>query len=149
VINQVNALPAITGLSVQEVVANRGLRRVMTASMRECARIGLASGIHFETLQGLKHGRLRLLAIAPLWVGQRLPELMARRMGATPNPGSTLQSVRRGQATEIDYLNGAVVRAAQALGRSAPINAGLVELVHGVEATGEFLAPEEVVARIG
>ena len=35
VINMVNALPAITGTSVQEVVADRGLRRIMTASMRE------------------------------------------------------------------------------------------------------------------
>ena len=86
VINQVNALPAITGLSVQQVVGNRGLRRVMTASMRECVRIGLASRIRFERLQGLGHGGLRLFSIAPLWVGQLLPMLMASRMGAVPTP---------------------------------------------------------------
>jgi 2-dehydropantoate 2-reductase len=73
---------------------------------------------------------------------------MARRMGATPNPGSTLQSIRRGQATEIDYLNGAVVRAAEGLGRTAPVNAALVALVHEVEASGSFLSPDEVTARV-
>jgi 2-dehydropantoate 2-reductase len=148
VINQVNALPAITGLSVQDVVADRGLRLVLTASMRENVRIGRALRVHFQTLQGLSHRGLRLFAALPLWIGQLLPLRMRRRMGAIPNPASTLQSIRRGQATEIDYLNGAVVRAAQEIGRSAPVNAALVDLVHEVESGGEFLTAAAVVARL-
>jgi 2-dehydropantoate 2-reductase len=69
-------------------------------------------------------------------------------MGATPNPGSTLQSLRRGQLTEIDYLNGAVVEQAVILGLSAPINAELVRLVHEVERTHEFFAPDAVADRM-
>jgi len=133
VVNQVNALPAITDLSVQEVIAHAGLRRIMTASIRETVRVALASGVRFEALQGLSHGMLRLVAAAPLWLGQLLPLRMKRMFGSTPNPASTLQSIRRGQSTEIDYLNGAVVRAAATLGREAPVNALLVELVHEVE----------------
>ncbi len=57
-----------------------------------------------------------LFARTPLRLAESLPRLMARRMGATPNPGSTLQSIRRGALTEVDYLNGAVVDAARALG---------------------------------
>lgn len=148
VINQVNALPAITGMSVQEVVAIPALRRLMTASMRECVRVGLAHRIHFEKLQGLDHRGLRFFAGLPLGLGQAFPSLMSRRIGKTPNPGSTLQSIRRGQTTEIDYLNGAVVRAAQSIGRHAPVNAVLVELVHEVEASGRFLTPAEIVARL-
>tara|TARA_R110002124_G_scaffold71034_13_gene190262 strand:+ start:980 stop:1984 length:1005 start_codon:yes stop_codon:yes gene_type:complete len=147
VINQVNALPAITGLSVQEVIADSRLRRIMTASMRETARTALAHGIRFETLQGLSHRRLRDLARAPLWLGQLVPLAMSRRMGSTPNPGSTLQSIRRGQPSEVDALNGAVVRAASERGRAAPINALMVELVHAVEATGSFLRIEDAAAR--
>ena len=147
VINQVNALPAITGLSVQAVIADNGLRRIMTASMRENVRLGIASGIRFENLQGLSHGGLQLFAAMPLSVGQILPLVMSRRIGATPNPGSTLQSIRRGQPTEIDYLNGAVADAAQALGRRAPVNSALVELVHEVEASGEFITPAQVMER--
>jgi 2-dehydropantoate 2-reductase len=147
VVNQVNALPAITNLSVQEVISHRGLRRIMTASIREMVRVGLDSGIRFEALQGLDHGMLRRVAAAPLWLGQLLPLRMKRMFGSTPNPASTLQSIRRGQATEIDYLNGAVVRAAAAVGRDAPVNARLVQLVHEVEETGVFLTPAETVAR--
>lgn len=147
VINQVNALPAITGLSVQEVVADPGLRRILTRSMRETVRIGRANRIRFFRLQGLGPRMLRLFAAAPLAVNETLPRLMARRMGNTPNPGSTLQSVRRGQATEVDYLNGPVVRAAEKVGLTAPVNAMLVKLVHDVEKSGTFLTPAEVAAR--
>ncbi|PJJ72670.1 2-dehydropantoate 2-reductase [Diaminobutyricimonas aerilata] len=148
VVNQVNALPAITGMSVQEVVAHSGLRRVMTDSMRENVRVGLTRGIEFGPLQGLTHRRLRLFAALPLSIGQLLPRLMARRMGAVPNPGSTLQSIRRGQPSEIDHLNGAVVRASERTNQTARVNRLLVELVHEVERTGRFLTPDEVLERV-
>lgn len=148
VVNQVNALPAITGLSVQEVISVPGLRRIMTESIRETVRTGLALGIRFEALQGLDHRMLHAVAAAPLWLGQLLPLRMKRMFGATPNPASTLQSIRRGQSTEIDYLNGAVVREAAEAGLAAPVNAALVELVHRVERTGEFLSPAETIAAV-
>ena len=148
IVNQVNAMPAITGLSAQQTLTDRTLGRIVTASMREAVRIGLATGIRFASLQGLSQPLLRAFASAPLAIGRALPRLMARRMGDTPNPGSTLQSIRRGQATEIDYLNGAVVRAAEAAGMRAPINRMLVELVHRVERNGDFLTVEEVAASV-
>jgi 2-dehydropantoate 2-reductase len=147
-INHVNALPAITGLSVQEVVADRRLLRVMTASMRETVRIARRIGVRFGAVQGVSGGILNLIGIAPLWLGAAFPRLLRRRMGDVPNPGSTLQSVRRGRLTEIDFLNGAVVTTADEHGLRAPVNAALVELVHEVERTGEFLAPEQVVTRV-
>jgi 2-dehydropantoate 2-reductase len=147
VVNQVNAMAAITGLSVQETIANPGLRRIITLSMRENVRVGFASGIHFEGVQGLTNARLRVFLSSPVGISERLPRLMAKRMGSVPNPGSTLQSIRRGALTEIDYLNGAVVTAAGEIGTIAPVNAALVDLVHEVERTGTFLTPEEVLAR--
>ena len=147
-INHVNALPAITGLSVQEVVADSGLRRVMTASMRETVRLARRLGIRFGELQGVSGSVLGWIGRVPLGVGAVFPRMLARRMGDVPNPGSTLQSIRRGQLTEIDFLNGAVVAAAAQRGLTVPVNARIVELVHEVERTGRFVTPAEVVARI-
>ena len=143
IVNQVNALPAITGLSVQETIAHPGLRRVLTASMREAVRVAIGLGVRFEPVQGLTDARLRLFARLPLWAAQVLPLRFGRYLGQTPNPGSTLQSIRRGQPTEIDYLNGAVVAAGR-----APVNARLVELVHSVERSGAFLTPAEVATAV-
>jgi len=47
---------------------------------------------------------------------------------------SMLQHMERGRRTEIDALNGALVREAEALGIPAPYNDALVALVKGCEA---------------
>ncbi|KQQ18538.1 2-dehydropantoate 2-reductase [Rathayibacter sp. Leaf299] len=146
-INEVNALPAITGLSVQATIADPRLRRLLARAMKEAARTGLAAGVRFGALQGLTDPAVRALAAAPLPVVELLPRRMAKGMGEVPNPGSTLQSVRRGVRTEIDHLAGAVVRTAHRLGREAPVNQLLVDLVHEVERSGAFLGADEVVRR--
>lgn len=146
VVNMVNGIPAITGMTVQASISDRRLRRVLTRCMRETVRTGIARGIRFGSLQGLGNTRLRLFARMPLALGQLLPWLMGVRMGSVPNLGSTQQSVRRGQPTEIDFLNGAVVREAELAGLSAPVNAGVTRLVHEVEQRGEFLPRERVLA---
>jgi 2-dehydropantoate 2-reductase len=148
VVNQINAMPAITGLSVQETLADPALRAIVTASMREAVRTGVARGVRFGSIQGLSNGILRLFNRAPSSIAQLVPLLIKRRLGATPNPGSTLQSLRRGQRTEIDYLNGAVVAEAARAGRVAPVNAALVRLVHEVETAEEFLPPTAVSERL-
>lgn len=147
-VNHVNALPAITGLSVQQTVADPALRRVLAGSLRETVRIANRIGIRFAGLQGIPGWILPWLGRGPLALAAALPRLLARRMGEVPNPGSTLQSLRRGQLTEIDFLNGAVVRVAGEHGLSAPINTAIVGLVHEVERTGTFLTPSEVAARV-
>jgi len=148
VVNQVNALPAVTGLSVQEVIAHRGLRRVLTRSMLETVRVAKARDVRFVTLGGLSAPILAAFSRAPLWAAEALPRQIRRRMGTTPNPGSTLQSIRRDQPTEIDYLNGAVVAEGELAGVPTPINSLIVRLVHEVESSKTFIVPEVVIARV-
>ena len=66
-----------------------------------------------------------------------------------PLLGSTLQSLQRKRPTEIDYLNGEVVRLGLELGMATPLNAIMVEMVHQVERTGQFWAFDAVCAAIG
>ena len=146
-VNQLNALPAVTGLSVQDVIAHRGLRRVLVQSLREGVAAGHALGVRFARLGGLGDASLSAFAVAPYWAAQQLPLRLRRRMGPVPNPGSTLQSIRRDQPSEIDYLNGAVVAAGERAGVATPINALIVRLVHEVESSKSFVVPEVVVAR--
>ena len=147
IVNQINALPAITGLSAQATIGDGRLRRILTRSMKEAVTAGVASRVRFARLQGLSNSVLRLFRVLPVAVGQLLPLVMKWRIGPTPNPGSTLQSIRRGQKTEIDYLNGAVVDAGARVLVPTPVNAALVAIVHEVESSGEFLTPDAVVAR--
>lgn len=148
VINMINAVPALVGLSVQDTTAQRPLLRIVTASMRETIRIGYASGIEFQSLQGLSPTALRLVANAPLSMGAALPRRMAKSMGSVPNLGSTQQSILRGKPTEVDYLNGAAVAAAHSLGRGAPVNEAIVALVHEREQRDAPFTASEIAARV-
>ena len=148
IVNHVNGLSAVTGLSVQEVIGDRRLRAIMTETMREAVRVARASDVEFAPLQGFSPRLLTALVRLPSSVGQLLPLLMKLRMGSRPNPGSTLQSIRRGQPTEIDYLNGAVVRRGAAVGVPTLVSAELVELVHEVERSGEFIPVASVIERM-
>lgn len=147
-VNQVNALPAITGLSVQQVVAHDGLRRVLARGMVETALVGRALGVRWARVGSVGAAEVEELLAGDSSHAERLPRLLAARMGDVPNPASTLQSIRRGRTTEIDALNGAVADAAARARIPAPVNAAMVALVHEVERTGRFLAPDEVLVRV-
>jgi 2-dehydropantoate 2-reductase len=59
---------------------------------------------------------------------------------------SSLQSLERGQRTEVDFLNGHIVAAARRNGRQAPVNAALVDLVRRIEAGTASPSPENLQA---
>ncbi|SFR87700.1 ketopantoate reductase [Agromyces sp. CF514] len=144
VVNMVNAIPAIIGGRLGDVAAEPGLLAVLTASMRECVRVGIARGVTFGDLNGLDDASLRAFAELPVSEGAAVPSALVARMGWESNRGSTQQSLRRGQPTEIDYLNGAVVREAAIVDLAAPVNAALTALVHEVEAAGHPLPASRV-----
>lgn len=146
IVNENNALPAVTGLSIQDVNRRPALSRLSVLLMREAAETISAAGIELASLPRLPAPALKVTLRMPMPVASRLLRLLSRSLGTTPALGSTLQSVRRGEKTEIDYLNGEVVALGKRTGRPTPRNAAVVELVHRVEATGKFLTAEEVTA---
>jgi 2-dehydropantoate 2-reductase len=148
IINENNALPAVTGLSIQDVNRQPALRKLSVLMMREAAATIAAAGIKLVSLPGVPSTALLAMLRLPLPAASRLLGLLSQSLGRTPALGSTLQSVRRGEATEIDYLNGEVVGLGRRTGTPTPYNAAVVKLVHEVEATGTFLTTEEVTAAV-
>ena len=49
---------------------------------------------------------------------------------------SMWEDLSRGRKTEVDHLNGEIVRLAEATGLRAPLNAKIVAMVHDVEERG-------------
>ena len=148
IINENNALPAVTGLSIQDVNRQPALRRLSVLMMREAVATIAAAGIKLVSLPGVPAAALRAMLRLPLPATSHLVGLLSQSLGNTPALGSTLQSVRRGEKTEIDYLNGEVVALGKRTGIPTPYNGAVVKLVHEVEATGTFLTTEEVTAAV-
>ncbi len=149
IVNIGNALPAITGLSVQECFAHRGLSRVGARALREGVRAAVAGGERLAPLPWVRPRLLRFIAWLPDGLAAWVLRFRVRRvLGKEPVVGSTFQSVARGKDTEVDFLNGAVVEAGALAHVMTPVNAALVVMVHEVEVRGEFFTPDEVVSRI-
>jgi len=68
-------------------------------------------------------------------------------MGSLRTLSSTLQSLRRGRPTEIEYLNGEIVRLGQQVGMATPWNSRIVDVVREVEQKHQFYRPDDLVGR--
>ena len=62
------------------------------------------------------------------------------KLSKEPLYGSILQSLKRGRASEIDYINGEFVNLAEKNRLKADLNKKLVEMVHQVEKTKRFFS---------
>jgi 2-dehydropantoate 2-reductase len=148
-INLNNALPALTNLSLSQVYADPYLRRLAVALMREGLRTAQKAGVCLESLPETPALLIRLLGRLPAGLAGRMLALSVRRVERLgPFYGSTHQSLQRGRATEIDYLNGEVARLGEQLKLATPYNAGVVRLVHQVEQSGEFMTVDALRAAL-
>ncbi len=142
--NVANGLEAMTGLAIRECMRYAGLRRIGTLALKEGYQAINKSGFHLAPLPGVPAPALTLILRSPLplaaWV-------LSRSMGSLKTLSSTLQSLRRGRPTEIDYLNGEIVRLGRQIGMATPYNSMILAVVHEVERTGQFYSPDELVRR--
>jgi 2-dehydropantoate 2-reductase len=98
----INPLSALAGCSNGDLVARPDLRRAMADAAREAGAVATAVGIE--------------LGADPVEL------VLAVAQQTATNRSSMLQDVERGARTEIDALNGALVREARRVGVPAPVN---------------------------
>ena len=133
-LNLNNPVNALSGLPLKAELSQRGYRRCLALAQAETIRLLAAAGIKPARLTPLPPKLMPRL----LGVPDALFARLARRMLAIDPHARTsmLDDLEAGRLTEIDYINGEVVRLAESLGRSAPVNAKLVALVHQAESGG-------------
>ncbi|MCX5710461.1 MAG: 2-dehydropantoate 2-reductase [Candidatus Omnitrophica bacterium] len=112
----INALTAITRLNNGRLVEFDGTRKILREAVAEATKVA-------------KRKRIKLIYDDPLAKVEAVCEATAA------NVSSMLADVLRKKRTEIDYINGVVVRQGQELGIPVPINSVLVDLVRTIEAS--------------
>ena len=141
-INLNNAVNALSGLTLREELAQRGYRRVVAASQREALAILRKAGITPARAGPLSPRMIPRAINSPNWLFENV---LARRWKIDEKARSSMSDdLMSGRKTEIDQLNGEVVRLAESLGLDAPINRRIVELVRNAEAGGPALSPEQL-----
>lgn len=108
-----NAISAIADLPYGQMVQVDGASELMTSVVRECTDVAKACGV---TLPG--DIEAKTMAVAASMPGQY---------------SSTAQDLKRGKPTEIDFLNGYVVRKGAEFGIATPMNRALQVMVRLAE----------------
>ena len=108
----VNPLTAILRVRDNEIVVD-ALKKVRHGIIDECAKVGTAEGMVFES--GLK-------------------ETIDRKIVKYTNFSSLCQDLMRGKRTEIDFLNGKILELGRKHHIPTPINETLVSLIKSLEA---------------
>ncbi len=111
----INALTAITRLPNGRLIEHEGTRKIMREAVTEAVKVA-------------KRKRIKLSYDDPLAKVEAVCE------ATSANVSSMLQDMLRARRTEIDYLNGVVVRLGQELGIATPVNAFLTDLIRAMEA---------------
>lgn len=108
-----NALSAITQLPYGRLVQGQGVEDVMRDVVAECLAVAAGEGVSVP---------------GDLWEAvQRIAQTMPAQFS------STAQDLARHKRSEIDYLNGHVLRKGEALGIATPVNRVLHTLVKLIE----------------
>ncbi|RMF14256.1 MAG: 2-dehydropantoate 2-reductase [Gammaproteobacteria bacterium] len=137
ILNLNNAVNALSGLPLREMLLDPGYRRILAAAQSEAVRLLRRKGQRLVRLGALYPPLLPHLLRLPT----PLFRLMARSaIAIDPEARSSMQAdLRSGRLTEVDELNGEIVRLAEALGDAAPVNQALVTAVHEAERAGHFI----------
>lgn len=129
----VSGLCAVAGTALGEVVTMRRGQDAFLGVYREALDTAHAYGIHAERIV-IDHERFYL---PPSADEVTRAEFRAAVAGLVDRYGqvlpSALQSLRRGRRTEIPFLNGYLAQKAAAIGRAAPLNARIAEMVEEIE----------------
>ncbi len=136
-INLNNAVNALSGRTLLEQLRERDYRRVVAASILEALGLLEAAGIEPAKIGPVPPRLLPHAIASPDLVFNNL-FLKIQKIDARAR-SSMADDLRAGRPTEIDYLNGEVVKLARKLGREAPVNESIVALIRQAEMGVEML----------
>jgi 2-dehydropantoate 2-reductase len=146
-INLNNAVNALSGRTLLEQLRERDYRRIVAASMVEALDVLGAAGIEPAQIGPVPPKLFPHAIASPNWLFNNL-FLKVQKIDAYAR-SSMADDLQAGRRTEIDYLNGEVVKLGQKLGRKTPVNAAIVALVKQAEAGVEHLwSPQDLKAHV-
>lgn len=138
-INLNNAVNALSGRTLIEELRERDYRRAFAASMREGLGLLDKAGIEPAKVGAVGPRLLPWVIGSPDWLFHNL-FMKAWKIDAKAR-SSMADDLAASRKTEVDYINGELVQLAEQLGRDAPINRKIVELVRQAEAGAEPWPP--------
>jgi 2-dehydropantoate 2-reductase len=134
-LNLNNPVNALSNVPLKEELSQRAYRRCVALMQREAIGLLDQAGVKLARLTPLPPQWIPAMLSLPDWVFRRAANKM---LEIDPLARSSMwEDLEAGRTTEIDWLNGEVVRLAQRLGRGAPVSARMIELMRQAERGGQ------------
>lgn len=143
-VNFNNCLCAVLGKSMQETFSDMDCCRLSVALLREGVAVVQKAGIELVSLPQFPVDRIYGLAAMPQDQAAGIMNKTLTGLSKEPVYGSILQSILRGRSSEIDFINGEIVRIGRQIRVAVPLNEKIVDLVHKVEQSGKFLTIDQL-----
>lgn len=143
-VNFNNCIPALIGKSMQETFEDMDFCRLSVMLLKEGVSIVRDAGIEMVSLPQFPAERILDMASMPIEQGAGIINKTLTTLSKEPLYGSILQSIMRGRASEIDFINGEVTYVAKSIRLQSPLNRKIVDLIHKIEQEGRFLEPDVV-----
>lgn len=126
-LNLNNAINALSDLPLQQQLLQRPYRLLLAAAIKELLDLCRRLNIETYSYTSVPNSYMPVLLQTPNWLFKRLAKKM---LAVSPDARSSMwDDIQAGKATEIAFLNGAVVTMAEQLKLDAPVNRLLVQLV--------------------
>ena len=138
-INLNNAVSALSGRTLLEELRERDYRRVFAASMREGLRLLGRAGIEPAKVGAVGPRLLPWVIGSPDWLFRNL-FMKAWKIDAKAR-SSMADDLAARRTTEVDYINGELVKLAERRGLDAPVNRKIVELIRKAEGGAPPMPP--------
>jgi len=130
-LNLNNPINALSDIPLKNELSQRAYRRVLAAAIDELIQVAQAKGIRLPKLTPLPPAWIPTVMRLPDWLFVRVS---AKMLAIDPKARSSMWSdLSDNRITEIDFINGAIVREGEALGIHCPVNKTITELIHQVE----------------
>lgn len=129
----ITTIGALTGDLLGDMMRDRRVRRIFIRTYGEVVEVAEAQGIQLERIAANPKALYapRDAGMFTIFFKEVLARLVAMKYGKVKS--SSLQSLERGRKTEIDTLNGYVVREAQRVGVPVPVNTALTDMTREIE----------------
>ncbi len=134
IMNLNNAVGALSDRPTTELIFGDGYRRILAAVMDEALGVLAAAGERTARLGVLPARFFPFMLRLP---GPLVRVIAGAQVKIDPEARSSMwEDLSRGRLTEVDHLNGEIVRVAASCGARAPLNQRMVEIVHDAEKRG-------------
>lgn len=127
-VNLNNALNTLSGGALRDGLLQRGYRKVLIAMIEEGLAVARAEGVNVATFNGRKPQALIGLMRKPDWLYRFLMDRIAKIDRKARS--SMLDDLELGRQSELDYLQGEIVRRAELQGLTAPVNQSVMAATH-------------------